>query len=83
MSGCLTVSHTYLPCPPSEKTLPFWKLLLLVGSKVSWKRWESSELERWEKCVGGVRCQGGKGEVRCNVREVQRLERWERNDVAI
>ena len=28
---------------------------------MSWERWESSELGRWERCIGGVRWQGGKG----------------------
>ena len=31
MSGCLTISDTSLPCQPSERTLPFWKHLLVVG----------------------------------------------------
>ena len=31
MSGSLTISHTYLPCLLSERTLPFWKHLLVVA----------------------------------------------------
>ena len=49
MSGCLTISHTCLPCLPSERTLLFWRYLFVVGREVSWERWESSELGR---CVG-------------------------------
>ena len=41
---------------------------------MSWERSESSELRRWERCVSGVRWQGGKG---------GRLVRWERKEVAI
>ena len=33
----------------------------LVGREESWERWESSVLGRWERCMSGVRWQGGKG----------------------
>ena len=33
----------------------------MFGREVSWERWASSELERWERCIGGVRWHGGKG----------------------
>ena len=61
MSGCLTISHMCLPCLPSERILPIWRHLFVVGSEVTWKRWDSSELGRWERCIGGVRWQVGKG----------------------
>ena len=61
MSGCLTISHTCLPCLPSERTWLCQRCLLVVGREVSWERWESSELGRWERCVSGVGRQCGKG----------------------
>ena len=45
MSSCLIISHTCLPCLPSGRTLLFWSGLFVVGGVVSWKKWESSELE--------------------------------------
>ena len=39
------MSHTCLPCLPSGRTLLFWSGLFVVGGVVSWKKWESSELE--------------------------------------
>ena len=61
ISGCLTISHTCLPCLPSERTLPFWRHLFVFEREVSWEGWESSELGRWERCIVGVRWQVGKG----------------------
>ena len=61
ISGCLTISHTCLPCLPSERTLPFWRHFFVFEREVSWERWESSELGRWERCISGVRWQVGKG----------------------
>ena len=61
MSGCLTISHTCLPCLPSERMLLYWRFLLVVGREVSSEKWESSELGRWERCVSRVGWQGGKG----------------------
>ena len=60
-SGCLIISHTCLPCLPHEKTLLFWRDLVVIGREVSWEKWETSELERWERCMSGVSWQGGKG----------------------
>ena len=48
MNTCVTVSHTCLPCLPSGGTLLFWSDLFVVGRAVSWERWKSTELERWE-----------------------------------
>ena len=85
-SGCLTISHTYLPCPPRERTLLYQRCLLVIGREVSWQRWESSELgkaselkvvARWERCVRGVRWE------RWENSEVAQSERWEGNEVAI
>ena len=61
MANCLTISHTCLPCLPSEKALLFWRHLFVVGREVSLESWESNVLGRWEKCIGGVRWHGGKG----------------------
>ena len=61
MASCLTISYTCLPCLPSEKTLLFWRHLFVVGREVTWERWGSSVLGRWERCIGRVRWQGGKG----------------------
>ena len=61
ISGFLTISRTCLPRPPGERTLPFWRHLFVFGREMSWERWESSELGRWERYIGGVRWQGGKG----------------------
>ena len=36
-SGCLIISHTYLPCLPHEKTLLFWRDLFVIGREVSWE----------------------------------------------
>ena len=60
MSGCLTISHACLPCLPSERTLLFWRDLCIIGREVSWERWESIELGRWERYMTGMRWQGGK-----------------------
>ena len=70
MSGCLTISHTCVPCLPSERMLLSWWNLFVVGREVSWQRWESSELGRWEMCMSGVRWQGRIGGriVRCRTR---------------
>ena len=68
MSGCLTISHTCLPCLPSERTFPFWRHLSVVGREVSWERWESSELTRWEMWENS---------------EVVPSERWEGNEMII
>ena len=67
-SGCLIISHTCLPCLPHEKTLLFWRDLVVIGREVSWEKWETSELERWERCMSGVSWQGGK---------VGRVVRWQ------
>ena len=46
---------------------------------MSWERWESSELGRWE----GVRVEwGGKVLKKCEWSEAERWERWENSDVA-
>ena len=61
MSSCLTISLMCLPCLPSGRTLLFLSDLFVVGRVVSWERQESSELERWERCMRVVRWQVGKG----------------------
>ena len=61
MSSCLTISLMCLPCLLSGRTLLFLSDLFVVGRVVSWERQESSELERWERCMRVVRWQGGKG----------------------
>ena len=66
MSGCLTISHICLLCLLSERMLLFWRDLFVVGREVSWERWECSEPGRWEKCMSGVRWQGGKGRTNTN-----------------
>ena len=58
MSGCLTISHICLLCLLSERMLLFWRDLFVFGREVSW--------ERWEKCMSGVRWQGGKGRTNTN-----------------
>ena len=60
-SCCLTISHTCLTCLPSKRTLLFWRDLFVVRREVSWERWGSIELGRWERCMSGLRWQGGKG----------------------
>ena len=55
MSGYLTISHTCLSCLLSGRRLLFWRCLFVVGRKVSWKRWESSELGRWKRRMTGVK----------------------------
>ena len=45
----------------NERTLLFLGYLCVVGREVSWERWESGEPGRWERFMGGVRWQGGKG----------------------
>ena len=42
-------------------------IYFLSRGRWSWEKWESSELGTWERCVSGVRWQGGKGE---------RIVRW-------
>ena len=32
--------------------LLFWSDLFVVGRMVSWERWDSTELERWESAEG-------------------------------
>ena len=54
--------------------------LFVVGREVSWERWESSELGRWERCMIGVRWLRWE---RWENSEVARSERWERNEAAI
>ena len=49
MSSFLTISHTYLSCLTSGRTLLFGSDLFVVGRVLSWERRESSELKRWEK----------------------------------
>ena len=61
LCGCLTTSHTHLPCLLSERRLLFWRCLFVVGREVSWERWENSKLGRWERCMTEVKWQGGKG----------------------
>ena len=61
ITGCLTISHTCLTCLPSERTLLFWRDLFVVEREVSWERWASIELGRWERCMSGMTCQCGKG----------------------
>ena len=34
--------------------------LCIIGREVSWERWESIELGRWERYMTGMRWQGGK-----------------------
>ena len=79
MSGCLTISHTFLSCLPSESRLLFWRCLFVVGREVSWERWEGGELGRWERCMSGVRWQGGKGAriVRWHSRRGGKVTRWQ------
>ena len=55
MSSYLTISHMCLLCYLVQKRLLFWRCLFVVGREVSWERWESSELGRWERCVTGVK----------------------------
>ena len=61
ISSCLAISHMF--CLPCGKTLLFWSDLFVVGRVVSWKRSESSELGRWERCMRVVRWQGKVGKV--------------------
>ena len=70
MSGWLTISHTCLPCLPSERTLLVWRDLFVIRREVSWERWDS-EL--------GVRWQGGKGGriVRWHSPRGGKVVRWE------
>ena len=46
---------------------------------MSWERWESSELGRWERCISGVRWQDGKGGriVRWHGRRGGNVMMWE------
>ena len=46
---------------------------------MSWERWESSELGRWERCIGGARWQGGKGGrmVRWHGQRGGNMTRWQ------
>ena len=44
----------------SERRLLFWRCLFVVGRKMSWERWDSSKLGRWERCMTWVKWQGGK-----------------------
>ena len=39
---------------------------------MSWERWDSSELRRWERCIGEVRWRGGR-----IVRWHGRTDRWQ------
>ena len=57
MSGCLTISHTCLPCLLSlvKEGRYFGGVYLSFRGEVSWERWESSELGRWERCMTGVK----------------------------
>ena len=50
---------------------------------MSWERWESSELGRWERCVSGLRWIEVARWERWENNEEAQLERWERNEVAI
>ena len=79
MSGCLTISHTCLPCLPSEITFLFWQDLFAVGGRWAGKGWrvvtgkvgkvyELSEVARWERWENS---------------EVAQSERWEDSEVAI
>ena len=79
MSGCLTISHTCLTCLPSERTLLFWRDLFVVRREVSWERWGSIELGRWERCMSGVRWQGDKGGriARWHGRRSGKVVRWQ------
>ena len=47
---------------------------------MSTSHWEGGELGRWERCVSGVRWQGGKGEtiVRWHGEECNGVAIWER-----
>ena len=60
MSVCLTISHPCLPCLPSERKFLFWRDLFVVGVQVSWERWESIKMGRYERCVSGMKWQAGK-----------------------
>ena len=56
MSGHLTIADTCLPCLLIVgEGCYFWRYLFVVGREVSWERWESSELGRWERCMTGVK----------------------------
>ena len=57
----------------------FWSDLFVVGRVVNWKRWESSELGRWERCMRVVRLQVGKGGkvVRWQTGKARRVARRE------
>ena len=46
---------------------------------MSWERWESSGLGRWERYMRVLTWQGGKGG---RIVEVARSERWEGSEVA-
>ena len=71
MNSYLTISHMCLPCLPSGGMLLFWSDLFVVERVVSWEKWDStelgrwdkgkvSELRRWKRCVRVVRWQVGK-----------------------
>ena len=68
MCGFLTISHTCPPCLPSERTQLSRRCLLVAGREVSLKRWKSSEMGRWERCMSGVRWKCG--------RIVRTIVRW-------
>ena len=55
---------------------------MLLGGRWSWERWESSELRRWERCVSGLRWQGGKGGriVRWNSQRGRKVVRWQKGE---
>ena len=57
-------------------------IYLLLGGRWSWKRWESSELRRWERCVSGLRWQGGKGGriVRWHSQRGTKVVRWQKGE---
>ena len=44
MTSCLTVSHTCLPCLPSERKLLFLRDLFVIWRVANWEMWEISEL---------------------------------------
>ena len=52
MNSYLTISHACLACLSSGGTLLFWSDLFVVGRVVTWERWESTELGRWESGKG-------------------------------
>ena len=53
MSSHLTISHSCLSCLPSGRNL-FRSDLFVAGRVVSWKRWEGSELRRWQRLEGST-----------------------------